>query len=476
MKIAKKILLTLLSTMMSVSLFACGNTNSNAGSNSLGKSNSGKVSTKGDYKTGKEINISKTKLKYLDALVTNTFAMDDSSTSDSVMSIDAPYLLSTSTSGKVYYKYMDFWRVRTSDDSCEDSNNTENTNYKGYIVLAKDSNCLYRNDKNDIKEVHKHAINAFKHSTDIRCIDADKANKGICDVAIDDVVVNNDCITTINGIEMYAYEGYIPKRDLTANTVENIKVFGYSFKINDTCVTLMGYIPDTSWYTEERYSVVKDVVNNMIMTTRYNKDDAVATEIKLNMKKADTANISYDSRFITMENIGATNVYIGTPAYIKKLNVPDTYYTNISGYRLNDDGNGLIIGVYNPLSSKYTKAKIKSYGNLGRGFFELGKSYVFINTGNEKNTKETVISTEDITTDNITYKKIISDVNVPVKETANGTTGGMYKMYTYVFRVDSLEYYIQGVVTYNKDETKMQEYMASMESLLNDMINSVQIQ
>lgn len=49
-------------------------------------------------------------------------------------------------------------------------------------------------------------------------------------------------------------------------------------------------------------------------------------------------------------------------------------------------------------------------------------------------------------------------------------------MYTYVFRVDSLEYYIQGVVTCNKDETKMQEYMASMESLLNDMIDSVQIQ
>lgn len=98
------------------------------------------------------------------------------------------------------------------------------------------------------------------------------------------------------------------------------------------------------------------------------------------------------------------------------------------------------------------------------------------NTGNEKDTKETVISTEDITTDNITYKKIISDVNVPVKETANGTTGGMYKMYTYVFRVDSLEYYIQGVVTCNKDETKMQEYMASMELLLNDMIDSIQIQ
>ena len=95
MKIAKKILLTVLSTMMSVSLFACGNANSNAGSNSLGKSNSGKVSTKGDYKTGKEINISKTKLKYLDELVTNTFAMDDSSTSDSVMSMDAPSLLST---------------------------------------------------------------------------------------------------------------------------------------------------------------------------------------------------------------------------------------------------------------------------------------------------------------------------------------------------------------------------------------------
>ena len=119
---------------------------------------------------------------------------------------------------------------------------------------------------------------------------------------------------------------------------------------------------------------------------------------------------------------------------------------------------------------------ILGYGNLGRGFFELGKSYVFINTGNEKDTKETVISTEDITTDNITYKKIISDVNVPVKETANDTTGGMYKMYTYVFRVDSLEYYIQGVVTCNKDETKMQEYMASMESLLNDMMDSVQIQ
>lgn len=40
MKIAKKILLTVLSTMMSVSLFACGNANSNTGSNSLGKSNS----------------------------------------------------------------------------------------------------------------------------------------------------------------------------------------------------------------------------------------------------------------------------------------------------------------------------------------------------------------------------------------------------------------------------------------------------
>lgn len=107
-------------------------------------------------------------------------------------------------------------------------------------------------DTTNLNDAHEKAIKCY---IDNIYMEADIMN----------VVVVNDTVETINGIEMYRYEGYaeieLDKR------MQEAYAIGYSFMLEGTACTLIGVILDLD-QTQEMMDEMEKTVDLMIQTLR----------------------------------------------------------------------------------------------------------------------------------------------------------------------------------------------------------------
>ena len=110
-------------------------------------------------------------------------------------------------------------------------------NNQSSIISLVDSD----EDSSDAKDSHEKAIKCY---IDNIYMEANVKN----------VIVENDSIETINGIEMYKYEGYA-EIELDKGTKESY-VVGYSFELDGTACTVVGVALDNEQSEEELEKII----------------------------------------------------------------------------------------------------------------------------------------------------------------------------------------------------------------------------